>query len=178
MKIKKIAALCKETGTVRIYTPKKSDYQFVGTTSAIYPMFRMPLLTESTILAVFDVPEKAQDDYIVSEYSDTEITINLEDSSVGDVPLERLKYAIDTGDNMLIVLQNPINPQMAICIDAKYLAPISDHDSARMYYMRDGLLVVKEGLLLVAIICPLKIPPEMADGVAEISRILQAKKVQ
>ena len=69
MKIKSIAAICKKSKVIYLYT-KREEYsvmQYIGDGSTAYPLDGVPELDAQSIMTIFDIPEKQRDDWFIKE---------------------------------------------------------------------------------------------------------------
>lgn len=82
MKIKSIAAICKKSKRVVLYSKRNIEgdivQQYISDGSAVYPVSGLPALDEESILTIFDIPEKQREDWFVKD-ADIPDGINFED---------------------------------------------------------------------------------------------------
>lgn len=64
MKLKKVAALCAKIGAFYLFDEMEEGgeliRQWLGDGRSIYPLSGLPVLDESNLCAMFDIPEKKQ----------------------------------------------------------------------------------------------------------------------
>ena len=69
MKLKTLAALCKKKGIFKLCDKSGADgetiEQWLGTTTALYPLSGIPQLTEENLIALFDITQKQRGKMII-----------------------------------------------------------------------------------------------------------------
>lgn len=179
MKIKSIAAICKKSKTIYLYTKKEENYstQYIGNGSAIYPMEGVPELDGQGIMTIFDIPEKQRDDWMVREEKEPK-GINLEDIDFSEKMMETENVQIIQGGRTLKIMQSR---KGILLIDTKYLTPVMDTAEVMEFYERvrpDGTsyIAVKAGFLLKAVIAPVDPGEELQEKMKKIAEGIQKRK--
>lgn len=165
MKIKSIAAICKKSKVIHLYT-KREEYsvmQYIGDGSAAYPLDGVPELDAQSIMTIFDIPEKQRDDWFIKE-QDLPEGINFGDTDFSEKMLEPEKIQLVMLGKVLKVLRSSHG---VILIDSKYIAPVMDTSEVMEFYERvtpsgERYVVIKAGFLLQAVVFP-----ERAGNIAE-----------
>lgn len=151
MKIKSVATLCKKRKNVTLFQGKT---QWVGDGSCMYPLYALPEMELSNIMAMFDIPEDK-----VSEYSkkvmEVPSEICIEDSYENEDEIEQIGTCISFRGNAYEVIPTSNGAKL---INAKYLSPFSDMDDCKLYERKSKTgqiyIAVKQGFILYGIICP------------------------
>lgn len=160
MKIKKIAALCKQTKAVILFERYSRNgntvsQQYISDGVAAYIVWGLPQLDTGSVLTIFDVPEKDRDKYVVKTRCIPD-GINFDDADENEKPIEVEMLPIVYGGKVLKPLQTRSG---LVFIDSKYISPVSDVLDVLMLYERSTpggatYIVAKAGLLLQAVIIP------------------------
>lgn len=158
MKFKSIAAICKEDQMLVIYEkPGRKDVeQWIGTASALYPISGVPKMGKDGFCNIFDIPEKARDEFSFVEDKAPE-GMCFDDTMVGERPLGEPIFTISSHGRMLRFL--PSSRSGILCLDERYLAPLSDVQNYFSIHERitsygQPYFALKMGFLLLAIIMP------------------------
>lgn len=155
MKIKALAAICKKSKSIVIFDDKENDTQWLSDGTAVYPMLKMPYMTENNIFALFDVPESKEHDYYCKKLDFPE-GLNFSNNDNIENKLKEEKVLITKDGRTLKPFQTS---KGLIFIDVKYLKPISDELEVK-YYERftkgtdDVYITVKNGMEVIALILP------------------------
>lgn len=151
MEIKKIINLCKKSGQLGIY--ENEGKQWITDGYALYPLFNMPLFTEETICAAYDISAKKAEKM--------HITFNLTLPAMFDYSDDIEKETECKRGSPLFNGLVPITTSHGIeFLQSKYLTPFADADDNMLFiYERTATtgrnyFVVKDGLMLVGIILP------------------------
>lgn len=177
MKIKSIAAICKKSKRVVLYSKRNIEgdivQQYISDGSAVYPVSGLPALNEESILTIFDIPEKQREDWFVKD-ADIPDGINFEDMDSSEQIIERAGLSIVYAGKTLKPLQTRHG---LIFMESRYLAPISDVLDVMELYERatpggEPYIVAKAGFLLQAVIMPI------VHGVQELARQCAAALVK
>ncbi len=155
MKLKAIAKLIKDNKF--IYTVEESKESFwLGNGTAIYLVEGLPLMTNEQLMVMFEVPEKDIPKYHFSNNLKFSQQIERKDCISAEsiaVPLEMKLYYC--GYTLI-----PLKTEMGlVCIEEKYLKPLSDSEQGYELYLRytnenKPYIVAKEGMFLRAVILP------------------------
>lgn len=151
MKIKALAALCKQSKSIYLY--EGDEIQWIGNGAAMYPLHNMPLLNKQNIFIIFDVQESKRNDYLFKndKLPDGYCFEDIED---GDRMIEREGLLITRMGNTL----QPIKTSHGLVfIDTDYLKPVSDvMDTLELYERTTSAgrtyIAIKNGLLLMGIV--------------------------
>lgn len=176
MKIKSIAAICKKSKRVVLYSKRNIEgdivQQYISDGSAVCPVSGLPALDEESILTIFDIPEKQREDWLVKD-ADIPDGINFEDMDNCEQIIERAGLSIVYAGKTLKPLQTRHG---LIFMESRYLAPISDVLDVMELYERatpggEPYIVAKAGFLLQAVIMPNDIiTDQFVHGVQELAR--------
>lgn len=157
MKIKSIAAICKKSKVIHLYT-KREEYsvmQYIGDGSAAYPLDGVTELDAQSIMTIFDITAKQRDDWFIKE-QDLPEEINFGDTDFSEKMLEPEKIQLVMLGKVLKVLRSSHG---VIPIDSKYIAPVMDTSEVMEFYERvtpsgQRYVVIKAGFLLQAVVSP------------------------
>jgi hypothetical protein len=174
MKIKKIVTLCVDNKTVKLFDKNhgtETCVQWLSDGYAIYPLEGMPYITPESLCTMFDVPEKT------AEKISFDHTHEMPGIDCADVAPETMaeRMSIDVVKDGRVGI--PLKTQRGVVmINAKYLGPLSDmRDMLEFYERRDpkGMpyIAVKAGMLVQAIVLPMRLDVVMAD-VVELAELL------
>lgn len=160
MKIKSIAAICKKSKVIYLYT-KREEYsvmQYIGDGSTAYPLDGVPELDAQSIMTIFDIPEKQRDDWFIKE-QDLPEEINFGDTDFSEKLMEQEKIQLIQSGKVLKALRSSHG---VILIDSKYLAPVMDTSEVMEFYERvtpsgQRYVVIKAGFLLQAVVFPVTV---------------------
>lgn len=176
MKIKSIAAICKKSKRVVLYSKRDAEgdivQQYISDGSAVYPVFGLPVLDEESILTIFDIPEKQREDWLVKD-ADIPGGINFGDMDNCEQIIERVGLSIVYAGKTLKPLQTR---RGLVFMESRYLAPISDVLDVMELYERatpggKPYIVAKAGFLLQAVILPNDIiTAQFVHGVQDLAR--------
>ena len=134
MKIKSIAAICKKSKVIYMYT-KREEYsvmQYIGDGSTAYPLDGVPELDAQSIMTIFDITEKQRGDWFIKE-QDLPEEINFGDTDFSEKLMEQEKIQLVQSGKVLKALRSS---QGVILIDSKYLAPVMDTSEVMEFYER------------------------------------------
>lgn len=162
MKLKRIAALCKQEKRAIIYqkweahcgTGSIMTQQWISNGYAVYAANGLPPLEKETLLRIFDVAEDKFDSWNVSNRELPE-SVNLgdlddtEQEITGALPSI---YLCGTAMQAYGTTQNGV-----IFIRSDYMSPLDGEIGLKFYIRKNGgtnYLAVKSGLLLQAVILP------------------------
>lgn len=186
MKLKKVASICSKTKIFCLYDREESGgevSQWLGDSSAIYPITGLPYMDEENIYYVFDISAKQQEK-IIFRHGPAPEGINLDDVD----PTERrlsddgLSVVYDGG------ILKPLQTRNGISfIQNKYLSPLEDVIEMVQLYERatpqgTPYIVAKTGFFLAAVIMPYNVINEkfvyhLSALARQCSRALAEKKI-
>lgn len=179
MVLKKIAAICKAAGQIIILEDERRECQWVGTWKAQYPLDGYPVVDESTVFALLDIPEKDREKFQVYHKHAIRPEIYA-DSGVTEHLAAETKLQIVYGSQVLIPAADT---QGGICFyDPDMLKPLNDLRKQLDLYIRyngkgDKVIAVKSGLLLQALFLPEEVEKDsLWEALADIgTRMRQAE---
>lgn len=158
MKLKKVASLCSRSKFFCLYDRQETDEevsQWLGDSSAIYPIQGLPYMDEENIYSMFDISTKQQEK-IVFRHQRAPQGINLSDADPTErrVDEDGLSLVYDGG------MLKPLQTRRGISfIQSKYLSPLEDVADMVQLYERETpqgapYIVAKTGFFLAAVIMP------------------------
>lgn len=147
MKISKIWSLLKQQR--KILVMQGEDCQWISDGFAAYPLYDLPLLTESTAQLLLDVNDKAWDNF--SYEFKNKPPFSEADNEINELPLKVSELSIVYRAAELIPL---IGGEYIFYIPSKHLNPFSDTVLSFFYRPNDHMIAVKEGLVLRGVINP------------------------
>lgn len=151
MKFKAIERLVKAAGYIGLLDERIEDEesvrvvrQWMGDGCAFYPLDGMPMLTEASVLTMFDIDAKKREK--ISFYHNTELPecVCFEDLSDDDVLLEPYDIKITVNGVELLLLKDETDK--LICIQRKYLTPFEKLKELELFRRKD-----KKGVEYVAV---------------------------
>ena len=152
MKLKNIAALCKNRKVVYILTDRFQN-QYIGNGDAFYLMPAELELNAENILIIFDIPQEKRSEWKVAstippECLPTEDVVDTEQQAE-IIPIDLCLY-----DDTYRLLRDDTGIEI---FNIKYLAPLTDIQEPISYFIRrinarDAVIAVKKGLMLQALI--------------------------
>ncbi len=169
MKIKAIAALCKSSKSIILV---KGKYDWVGNSTAIYPLFDMPELEMKNVCSMFDIPESQHGKFHLDVKDQFNPAFSEEDSVAGERPLTRIStISINTGE-VYEVLDTSAGIRF---LNVRYLTPFAGMEEIQLYERANeaGLhIAVKSGFILYGLIVPAAPDPDGCKTIfADIKRI-------
>lgn len=184
MKLKKVAALCSQTGTFHLWDQCMEGgevaCQWLGDGYAAYPMAGLPYMDTENICAMFDIPEKKQEKLIFRHNSAPD-SLNWEDADPLERQLDDPKLCVRYECRELLPMRTS---EGIIFIQEKYLAPLDNLDYMRLYERRSRgggvYIVAKVGMMLQAVIMPMDVVSEglvdRLDELTDMCRTAMLKK--
>ena len=152
MKLKNIAALCKNRKVAYILTDRFQN-QYIGNGDAFYLMPAELELNAENILIIFDIPQEKRSEWKVTstippECLPTENVVDTEQQAE-IIPIDLCLY-----DDTYRLLRDDTG---IVIFNIKYLAPLTDIQEPISYFIRrinarDAVIAVKKGLMLQALI--------------------------
>lgn len=176
MKLKKVAALCAQTGIFHLFDQPNENgevaCQWLGDGYAVYPMAGLPYMDTDNICAMFDISEKKQEK-LTFRHSDAPESINWEDTDPVERQLKDPKLCVRYEGRELLPLETSAG---IIFIQEKYLAPLDNLDYMHLYERRsrDGgvYIVAKIGMVIQAVIMPMDVVSrEFVDRMEELTAL-------
>lgn len=151
MKLKSVAALCKERKMVSLYSGKSGQY--IGNETAFYLVPEKLELDQDNVLIIFDIPKDKQNCWMVEE-SPLPKNINIADVLEGEEQALIYPFDIYCHENTYRIIKDQ---EGIAVINTKYLAPLTDNEIELSYYIRRSMegreyIAVKSGLMLQAVI--------------------------
>lgn len=178
MRLKKIAALCKSKGILRLYDveyPSGSMQQWAGTGYSVYPIEGVPYLEIEQLALLMELKDKDRERMSMSsaappaldfqDMTDEEIALDLRNEAIID---EGVFYQIfSNGRKSFLVDRDLLTP-----ITAEYKTDILGFALRGKYNIEDGFYIpyiaVKAGLMLVGIVLPIVPTAEKMDRFAKL----------
>lgn len=170
MKIRKVAALCKAAKTIYLIDDTGAEVQWVVNGAAFYPLRGLPWMSDSQIMRLFDVPAADSDKYQITVKPYVETPVDLGDiSGGGETQIQPPDICIQYGGQEFMPLDAS---GKVLWIDPKYIDPVRKSGDLELYERVDahGLpyIAVKAGMMLEAIIYPLRIGDKMINRLKEL----------
>lgn len=161
MKVKKAVDICKKRNIIRLYD--SDDGQWLSDGSAVYPLFELPDFTEETICLAYDINMKKAASMVISRYPALPEGIDFSDAPKNEKQVVEGPMELNYKGQWL----KPIVTSQGIeFINGEYLKPLSDiSDQGLLFFERitdngNKYFAVKQGLLIVAIIFPMRVIDE------------------
>lgn len=161
MKLKKVAALCSQSGIFYLFDQIDENAeivcQWLGDGAAFYPIAGLPYMDTDNICAMFDIPEKKQEK-LIFRHDKAPDTINWDDNAPGEYQLDDPKLCVrHEGRDML-----PLRTSAGITfIQEKYLAPLDSPEYMHLYERtsrgRGIYIVAKVGMMIQAVVAPMDV---------------------
>lgn len=163
MKLKKIAALCKQRKRAIIYQRWKADpdpgerkmtKQFISNGYGVYAAHGLPPLNKEGLLRIFDVEEKDFDKWFVS-ILDLPVSVNLEDWDESEYEVTGEFPPFLWNETAIHIFGTKNNGVMFISGDL--MSPMDGENDLRFFVRDSGrnkYLAVKSGIFLQAVIMP------------------------
>lgn len=159
MKLKKVAALCNQSGVYRLFDrdPGNGEIeQWMGDGCAAYPITGLPYLDMDNICAMFDIGDKKREKMVMSHGKVPE-NLCFDDLAPGEVRVEdpKLRVCYEGREYLPLRMRNGI-----VMIREKYLTPLDDLEYMSLFVRRTeagGVYVVaKIGMMVQAVIMPVE----------------------
>ena len=158
--MKSIARVCAQEKRIFIHDQKDENgdtvMQWIGDGVAMYPALDLPTLDESSIYAIFDIPEKNRNKYFFRHDMDMPENVSFADAVPCENILDPVNIDLCTAGRVL----RPMNTQRGLAfLDAKYLLPLADTLDAVEIYERltpggNVYFAAKAGFMVLALITP------------------------
>lgn len=159
MKLKKVAALCAKIGAFYLFDEIGEGgeliRQWLGDGRSAYPLSGLPVLGESNLCAMFDIPEKKQKKCFFKRETIPE-SLNVEDYAKGERTLYDEWPTVE--HNGYVVKPLSTNDDIMF-VQTAYLSPLEDMADYLRFYERvddtgQAYIVAKNGMEIVAVIMP------------------------
>lgn len=159
MKLKKVAALCAKIGAFYLFDEIGEGgeliRQWLGDGRSAYPLSGLPVLGESNLCAMFDIPEKKQKKCFFKRETIPE-SLNVEDYAKGERTLYDEWHTVE--HNGYVVKPLSTNDDIMF-VQTAYLSPLEDMADYLRFYERvddtgQAYIVAKNGMEIVAVIMP------------------------
>lgn len=175
MKIKKIAAQCKDRGKACLYDYTDSDgciSQWIGNGAAVWPVNGVPMLEAEHLPALFDLTGKQMEEMNILHAATPE-DVSFRDYDGGDIlATEARLRVIWNGCELMMLTAKGVT----YYIDTELLAPIwAEYERDTIQYClrrkKDGTpyFAVLGGLLLVGLVWPMVKMQTMAEEMAALA---------
>lgn len=161
MKLQKLWALLKASKYIVKW--QGADAEWLCDGRAFFPVHGLPSLTEQTLRTMLDVPEEKWTSYHYRE--EGELPFSDLDNYTGEEELRVSKITFTVYGVEFIALTKGLDIYL---VRAKQLKPLGD-SAGLSFYLRQGYVAVKEGMVLRAVIAPEIITDDMI--LAEIMNI-------
>lgn len=167
MKISKIARLCKQSGRIWLSDHYKNTAatpeQWLSDGTGFYPIFNMPLLDEETVIPTLSFTDKDAKKMLVEHTGFPSTVLDCSDWHESDIALSDPVFCWEEEQRGEIIEAYNAPGIGAVMIQRKYIQPLrADSDFSELYLRggRNGYVIVKQGLLLSAIILTFRPDPE------------------
>lgn len=176
MKIKNLVNHCKREGVVHMYMDE-DGFQWLGDGCSMYPLFDMPLFTETSFCAAFDIDKHKRDQMSIQFFQSCPAHLDTRDVCDDEQEVFAAKsLAIEVNRQRYIPYATKLGVRF---LSDAYLRPLLDvKNGLQMYerYTTEGNMyfAAKSGLELKAIILPSQIVTE--DLVDQLSVLAQQCK--
>ncbi len=172
MKIKKLSTILKKRKRAIIFERQSSNgivFQYISDGSALYPIYGLPRLRKESLLTILDIPQEKWSDWHVSVKDGPE-GMNLTDVDETESQAFPTFYSLQVGEKTMMPLETEYNG--VLFLDRKYLNPISDAAGFSYFKRQDkagnDYIAVKEGLLILAVIMPVRmVTPDFCERTRE-----------
>lgn len=161
MKVKKAVDICKKRSVLTLYD--SADGQWLSDGGVIYPLFELPEFSEETICLAYDINVKKAASMVIARYPNLPEGINFEDAALNETQVVEGPMDLNYKGQWL----KPIITSQGIeFINGEYFKPLSDiSDEGLLFFERiadsgNKYFAVKQGLLIVAIIFPMRVIDE------------------
>lgn len=167
MRIKKIAAVCKNRGQARLLDYTDSDgvvHQWISTGVSAYPVEKLPFLTEQQMAAVLDIEEKQLQKMMIG-HDDAPGSIDFTDTADNETMAQELPFSAVFGGKVYLVY---IVKGETVFIDFELMMPIAAEYKDVTLWRRqteDGITyyAAKAGLLCVGLIWAMEHMDDLAE---------------
>lgn len=170
MKLAKLRTLAKSVQEIRLHESPEG-VQWLCLPGAYYPLYGLPRISSETELrTVLDISDKDWEDIRV--YMGEIAPYDTSDGGDGtEDPLDEDNITIGWDGRELQILRDMEMRRFAVDVD--YIAPV--RDGAMMYARRkkDGVIAVKHGYGIAALVVPYKVDCDLIGELGTIARCLE-----
>lgn len=152
MKISKLKKICnKEAKTISYFYNENDNSLWIGSGSAIYPLYGMPNMnTSEQLLTLFDINESDRENWKCKQLPpaiESSIVMNIASCTTGKIIDRRSTFVAGPSEYQIFSGTEKVH----ICPKA-FLEVIDDYEIIT-YYSIDDMIIVKAGLLTLGVLC-------------------------
>lgn len=152
MKISKLKKICsKAAKTISYFYNENDNSLWIGSGSAIYPLYGMPNLnTSEQLLTLFDINESDRENWRCKQLPpaiESSIVMNIASCTTGKMIDRRSTFVAMLSEYQIFSGTEKVH----ICPKA-FLEVIDDYEILT-YYSIDDMIIVKAGLLTLGVLC-------------------------
>lgn len=152
MKISKLKKICnKEAKTISYFYNENDNSLWIGSGSAIYPLYGMPNMnTSEQLLTLFDINESDRENWKCKQLPpaiESSIVMNIASCTTGKIIDRRSTFVAMLSEYQIFSGTEKVH----ICPKA-FLEVIDDYEILT-YYSIDDMIIVKAGLLTLGVLC-------------------------
>lgn len=152
MKISKLKKICSKAAKTISYFYNESDNSlWIGSGSAIYPLYGMPNMnTSEQLLTLFDINESDRENWRCKQLPpaiESSIVMNIASCTTGKMIDRRSTFVAMLSEYQIFAGTEKVH----ICPKA-FLEVIDDYEILT-YYSIDDMIIVKAGLLTLGVLC-------------------------
>lgn len=152
MKISKLKKICsKAAKTISYFYNENDNSLWIGSGSAIYPLYGMPNMnTSEQLLTLFDINESDRENWRCKQLPpaiESSIVMNIASCTTGKMIDRRSTFVA-----MLSEYQIFSGPEKVHICPKAFLEVIDDYEILT-YYSIDDMIIVKAGLLTLGVLC-------------------------
>lgn len=152
MKISKLKKICsKAAKTISYFYNENDNSLWIGSGSAIYPLYGMPNMnTSEQLLTLFDINESDRENWRCKQLPpaiESSIVMNIASCTTGKIIDRRSTFVAMLSEYQIFSGTKKVH----ICPKA-FLEVIDDYEILT-YYSIDDMIIVKAGLLTLGVLC-------------------------
>lgn len=152
MKISKLKKICnKEAKTISYFYNENDNSLWIGSGSAIYPLYGMPNMnTSEQLLTLFDINESDRENWKCKQLPpaiESSIVMNIASCTTDKIIDRRSTFVAGPSEYQIFSGTEKVH----ICPKA-FLEVIDDYEILT-YYSIDDMIIVKAGLLTLGVLC-------------------------
>lgn len=152
MKISKLKKICsKAAKTISYFYNENDNSLWIGSGSAIYPLYGMPNMnTSEQLLTLFDINESDRQNWKCKQLPpaiESSIVMNIASCTTGKIIDRRSTFVAGPSEYQIFSGTEKVH----ICPKA-FLEVIDDYEILT-YYSIDDMIIVKAGLLTLGVLC-------------------------
>lgn len=152
MKISKLKKICsKAAKTISYFYNENDNSLWIGSVSAIYPLYGMPNMnTSEQLLTLFDINESDRENWKCKQLPpaiESSIVMNIASCTTGKIVDRRSTFVAGPSEYQIFSGTEKVH----ICPKA-FLEVIDDYEILT-YYSIDDMIIVKAGLLTLGVLC-------------------------